>query len=149
MTFLGRQVHNLLRDFGGRDLVLGAISVLGVIATIALLRELIKLKFRIHPIVFGCLLSLGVIGGVLLEIPEERLHIVKYGGLGFLTQALAHRHGLPVWYALGFASFFSIFDEIIQHFLPYRVGDLRDVALNIVSSVWGIALIKLSVRKNA
>lgn len=65
--------------------------------------------------------------------PEEAVHLLQYGVLGFLLhRALAHRltdHGIyPVAAALG--ACIGIVDELIQWITPSRFWGLRDVWLN-------------------
>jgi VanZ family protein len=146
-TFLGRQVHRFLLSSGGKELILAAISVVAVCALLLLARELVKvqLSLRLKPLI--ALLLMAVFAAMMMPIPEETLHIVKYGGLGFLAQALVHKQGISNRLALSFVIAISIFDEVIQHFLPYRVGDLRDVGLNIASGLWGASIILICAKK--
>ncbi len=146
-TFAGRQVQLFLVSSGGKELVLAAISVAALCALLLLARELVKaeLSLRLKPLIV--LLLAAVFAALMMPIPEETLHIVKYGGLGFLAQALVHKQGVSNRLALVFLLAISIFDEVIQHYLPYRVGDLRDVGLNIVSGLWGASIILICAKK--
>ncbi len=80
------------------------------------------------------------------EITEERVHLIKYGALGFLVfRDLGRWYGswsllLAAVYAFGIAGI----DESIQFYLPYRVGDIRDVIFGGLGGVWG-ALIAASL----
>jgi len=83
------------------------------------------------------LLFLGVTAALFLNIAEERLHIVKFGFLGFLVMTssiISRKKGAILGISL------AILDEGIQTLLPYRVGDIRDVAINLLSLLWGIAM---------
>ncbi|MFN2353483.1 MAG: VanZ family protein [Desulfopila sp.] len=146
-TFIGRQIQRFLLSSGGKELILASISVVAVCALLLLARELVKaqLSLRLKPLVV--LLLMAVLAAVMMPILEETLHIVKYGGLGFLTQALVHTRGVSNRLAITFVIAISIFDEVIQHFLPYRVGDLRDVGLNIASGLWGASIIRICAQK--
>lgn len=92
----------------------------------------------------------------LYQAIEERLHLIEYGVLGWLVwRAWRARDGAqaagPGIFALDAAlslvivCFVGMVDEGIQHFLPSRVGDWRDVALDalsgllIVVSCWLVA----------
>jgi hypothetical protein len=143
-TFLGRQVLNLLRSVGGRGLIITVIILAAVGAVLLLHRELTKagVLLRLMPLVI--LLLLAVSATFMIPIVEERLHIIKYGGLGFLAQALVRDERLPCWLAVIVVMAISIIDEGIQHLLPYRVGDLRDVSLNIISGLWGMVTVQIS-----
>lgn len=73
----------------------------------------------------------------LWENPEEAVHFIEYGILGFLL-FLALRHHLNdegIYLAAFLAgSLVGIFDEIIQWIVPGRYWDIRDVGLNALSS---------------
>lgn len=142
-TFLGRQVQTVLLSAGGRDLILAVILLTGICSALFLAGEFKRagLSLKLKPLIV--LLSLAAIAAFLMPIAEERLHIIKYGGLGFLAQALVNRQIISIRWALCFLIAVSVMDEVIQHFLPYRVGDLRDVALNIVSGLWGAGVVLL------
>lgn len=71
------------------------------------------------------------------EAPEEAVHFLEYGLLGyFLFRALGlgirDKSIYPVGFLLG--SLVGLFDEILQWAMPGRYWDIRDVALNALSS---------------
>jgi VanZ family protein len=79
-----------------------------------------------------------------MEVPQERLHLVEYGGLALLlraafTESFAVRSfGEPapnadVW-TLGSATAIGWIDEAVQGALPNRQYDLRDVAFNALAA---------------
>jgi VanZ family protein len=85
---------------------------------------------------------------VSLEVPQERLHLVQYGGLALLLEAAfaerersagrspeGRRSALR---ALAAASAIGLADELVQGALPNRQYDTRDVIFNAVSA--GLAL---------
>ena len=68
--------------------------------------------------------------------PEEAIHFLEYGLLGFLLfKAFRHHiHDKSVYFAaflLG--AMIGLFDEILQWMVPLRYWDLRDVGLNALS----------------
>ncbi|MFO7723947.1 MAG: VanZ family protein [Oceanipulchritudo sp.] len=146
-TFVGRQIQGFLLSSGGKQLILASISVVAVCALLLLARELVKvqLSLRLKPLIV--LLLAALLAAMMMPIAEETLHIVKYGGLGFLAQTLVHKQGVSNRLAFAFVIAISIFDEVIQHFLPYRVGDLRDVGLNVASGLWGASIIHLCAKR--
>ena len=80
-------------------------------------------------------LAAGLIFLLLWNNPVEQVHILEYGILGYLGyRASGYREGsdsrgsLYIWLAVILAA--GLVDEIIQHFLPNRVFDPRDVAVN-------------------
>jgi hypothetical protein len=71
----------------------------------------------------------------LMERPEERVHFLEYGVLGFLVlQATGRRMAL----SLAFVILVGVADEFIQLLLPNRVGDLRDVVMNGAGGAFGL-----------
>lgn len=75
------------------------------------------------------------------RLPEERMHVIQYGLLGWLISwSLSDSPmtfcrvllGVLLGWAIGLG------DEIIQYFLPNRVYDIRDVILNGVSATLGL-----------
>ena len=79
------------------------------------------------------------------DLPDvEKIHVVLFGTLGFLCRKLFQ---LP-WALLGCA-IISLGDEVLQHFLADRVGDIRDVGINLFSACLGIFLSSiLTPKKN-
>lgn len=70
-----------------------------------------------------------------MDRPEERVHFIEYGLLGLmLVKALGGRlaPGLVVVTAVGAG------DELIQLFLPDRVGDVKDVLVNAGGGALGL-----------
>ena len=67
--------------------------------------------------------------------PEERLHFLLFGALGWLApQVMA----LP-WTIITLLSL-AVGDEVLQYFLPSRVGELRDVGVNVLAASGGLLL---------
>jgi hypothetical protein len=83
------------------------------------------------------LLALAV-PAYLLEKPEERVHFLEYGVLGFLLVRACARGGRGVAAALFLAVLAGTVDEFIQLLLPDRVGDMRDVAMNAGGGALGV-----------
>lgn len=72
----------------------------------------------------------------------ERVHVVAYGLLAFLfARAFAARGGgAAALLALLATTLFATIDEWVQWLVPVRVGEARDVALNIGSALPGLAV---------
>ena len=79
-----------------------------------------------------------------LHIPEERVHFLEYGLLGILVQKTARQ---STWTQLVMGSLFVVLvgmgDELLQWWLPNRVGDLRDVGMNALAGVLGVWMGKI------
>jgi len=75
-----------------------------------------------------------------MEVPQERLHLVEYGGLALLLRAAVAESrrvragGGRAWvtdaWTLGVATAIGWIDEAVQGILPNRMYDLRDVGFN-------------------
>jgi hypothetical protein len=79
-----------------------------------------------------------------LTSPEERLHFIEYGVLaGLLHGALGER---PAWIRAPAAALLAaaggLADETIQFYLPNRVFDWRDVALNAVAGALVVSVLE-------
>lgn len=82
---------------------------------------------------------LGIYYASTFNIPEERIHLVKYGILGFLISK-DNFSGKGLWIIfIGTLFCFSVacIDETFQYFLPMRVGDIRDVGFGSIGGFWG------------
>ncbi len=65
-------------------------------------------------------------------IVEERIHFIVFGLFGFITlQVLPPVVGFPIVFAV------AGLDEGFQAWLPDRVGDWRDVAVNVLAGISG------------
>ena len=89
----------------------------------------------ISPLLLMMYLSLSLDGW------GERIHFVEYAVLGLLiSRAVNVRtlHGIIATCCL--ITLIGVVDEIIQWFLPNRVGDMRDVFMNSVGGLSGLWL---------
>ncbi len=72
----------------------------------------------------------------------EKIHVLEYGILGYLAfRDLSKRYKKifkNILLAIFFISAIGTLDETFQKFLPYRVGEIRDVLTNVVSGLLGI-----------
>jgi len=85
-----------------------------------------------------------IIFAIQLERPEERIHFLEYGFLGFLVyKGFEKVNTLRPLVMGGFVIAVGAVDEIIQWFLPNRVGDLRDVAFNSLGGLLGLWFAKV------
>jgi hypothetical protein len=137
------QQFNILGFIVGCSVVAGAVAAIGwkwhgASAMRRILRIVIALAF------------LGI--AVSLSLPEERVHLVEYGLLGWmLAWALAGGGGWPRWWLAGVALVWGIGwgDEIIQGILPNRVYDVRDILLNGFSGTAGLIVFETGRAKGS
>ena len=73
-----------------------------------------------------------------VETPEERLHFLQYGLLGWLVWRSSAGTSYPFLLSFTIVSLIGGGDEFIQWLLPNRVGDLRDVMFNGGGGLLGI-----------
>jgi len=111
------------------------ISAVLAVAVIFLIAK--HLKFKMSP---GILLT-GILAVIILvltfkmERPEEKVHLLLFGTLGFLSMRL-----FGFWKGLCLCLVIAGLDELLQLFLPSRVGDLQDIKLNSVAAVTGVLI---------
>ena len=76
-----------------------------------------------------------------LDVWVERIHFIEYAVLGLLvSRAVDVRTLSGIIYTGCLITLIGAVDEIIQWFLPSRVGDMRDVFMNSVGGLSGIWL---------
>ena len=89
----------------------------------------------ISPLLLLTYLSLSLDGWV------ERIHFIEYAVLGLLiSRAVDVRTLSRIIYTGCLITLIGAVDEIIQWFLPNRVGDMRDVLMNTVGGLSGLWL---------
>ena len=97
------------------------------------------------------IIGMYILGMWFLKIPEEKIHFVEYGFLGFLIyQALRLDCSDPLAYGGAFilTSLLGWADEGIQYLLPNRYYQLKDVILNSMSGGLGLILTYILRREN-
>ncbi len=75
-----------------------------------------------------------------LKLPGERIHFIEYAILGILIRRACRLSVWPSWLALVFVFAVGVLDEFVQALLPNRVGELKDIWLNLAGGFWGIGL---------
>lgn len=90
-------------------------------------------------------LPLFLIVPLFLERVEERMHFITFGLFGALSMSLFSPRFAYIVCILGAAG-----DELLQFYLPDRVGDWRDVAFNVLASIGAAIFVHTTVlsRKN-
>lgn len=132
-----RQVLNVFVSHFGRPAVVVLIWVSFAAAGTAAVVCAVKFS-RNLPALFA-VLAAGIATAASFEVAEERVHLVKFGILGWLIAcSVIPKLGMRgVTAALGGGFLVAAADETLQWYLPYRVGDLRDVVFGAVGAVWG------------
>jgi len=131
-----------LSDFISKEL-LNLLSLLMSISFFLLLSVCIynkKHKLNQFLLIISPLLLLTYLS-LSLDVWVERIHFIEYAVLGLLisrTVNVRTLHGII--YTGCLVTLIGAVDEIIQWFLPNRVGDMRDVFMNSVGGLSGLWL---------
>lgn len=138
-SFFGRSLFELFLDFGSRQTLKYIIFGLGSICFLILAK---RIGWKAC-----CLLLLLFAAADYFFASEELIHIFFFGALGAsLFRDGQMKNSIPIMFSVGVL--IAIWDEILQGLLPWRVGDIRDVALNIASVCVGWSLSLLMNRRS-
>ncbi|MDL1957614.1 MAG: VanZ family protein [Candidatus Desulfofervidus auxilii] len=75
-----------------------------------------------------------------MEKPAERIHFLEYGILGILIFKATGKEIKQNIFAIILLVTIAVIDESIQYMLPNRVGDIRDIVMNLTGGVIGLWL---------
>lgn len=153
------QIRNfLVKTFGG-EVVKLAFIFLFFLTVLLYILYLLRMKRSVSRIIYSIFIfALAYL--LILRQPyfTEKIHVLEYGILGYLAfrdlSILRQGSWLTLIFvkrskknkkifknillAIFFISLIGILDETFQGFLPYRVGEIRDVVTNVVSGLLGI-----------
>lgn len=89
--------------------------------------------------------ALGLLGIYLVEIPEEKIHILEFAILGWLSARDLTSGNKKAGWALAIAFVFVVgaLDELFQGILPYRYFQYSDIMLNSLGAAWGVTLYRI------
>ncbi len=156
--FMGLLQSFLRRSLSTRNYVLlfgvGVIAAVGLTILLALTRIRERRGRR-----FGLMAIALLFGGTYMwwtstpyaEVNAvERVHFVEYGLIAFLFYRAWRPAGDPSIVILPLLAAFAVgtFDEWLQWFIPYRVGEAHDVFLNLAAIVCGL-LFSLAIQPPA
>ncbi|OGM65431.1 hypothetical protein A2893_01605 [Candidatus Woesebacteria bacterium RIFCSPLOWO2_01_FULL_39_25] len=145
---IARGLLNFLYLKIGKDalyILLSAMSVAGILLFFYYERTWNLEWKRITAFVF--LLFFFVVTMQLIEIPEEKMHILEYGFLGILVYKGYKISKHPLLRAVVFVGAIGIGDEFIQWLLPNRVGEIKDIGFNFLGGIFGILAIAIHDKK--
>jgi len=147
-SFMRQALNFLVKNLGwsGIKMMLGCLFLVGGVAAFFYLYKSRPSVMRIF--LFLCILGAGFFYALRMEIIEEQLHLIKYGLLGWFTiKDIVKPVKIPfrVLIAVLFCLSIGGIDEIFQIFLPWRVGDIRDVLLAGIGGMWGTTLFLISI----
>ena len=81
-----------------------------------------------------------------IERPEERIHFLEYGILGVLIFKATGKGTKQNIFAIILLFIIAVIDELIQYMLPNRIGDIRDIVINLTGGISGLCLGKFWYR---
>ncbi|MDD2689349.1 MAG: VanZ family protein [Candidatus Omnitrophica bacterium] len=138
------QVWVFLEKVAGSDNLVIACASLFAIFSIFVLAHAIKSKRGFLMILLNLtILSLVFVFAWQQPPFDERMHVLEYGFLGWLTCCDLNKYKsslVRILLAFLFVLLIGASDEAFQVFLPYRTGDIKDVIVNAVSGAFGITL---------
>ena len=144
ISYFGRPLQHFFEDAIGRS---GIAWMLGLTAGVLLIISGIFLVrnagwFGFLNLIWLTLLVSGLMF-YLRNNPERWYHIPLFGVLGFLSARIfSVRTGTEISLA------WAVLDEFFQHYLPDRVGDFEDVAINAICAGAGIILYLIKTQKS-
>ncbi len=129
------------------------INVLMVGSFLSILFLLFKTRTIKKISTYFLLLAVSVLLGyflITIKIAEEKIHFLEYGFLSFLTFRAINldvKSKFSYLFTFFLVSTLGWIDEIIQHFLPNRYFDLRDIIFNIIGGAIGILIVFILQRE--
>jgi len=141
------QWSEFLSEHGLAQIITGAAVALFLFLTIVWGWQRASRKQRFERVGIGILLFTAAL---LVNFPEERIHLVEYGLLGLMLgwafQGSSRWPDLwPLAVALAWMAGWG--DELIQAVLPNRVYDIRDIVLNGLAGMAGLYLFETHCEK--
>ncbi|MBN1295439.1 VanZ family protein [bacterium] len=140
----GRAIQHVIEQYLGKEFII-------VITVFFCLAGLLMFRFSVlkHPNNrFRRLISFLLVVGfyawrlTTLTVHVERFHLIEFGVLAILVCMAMQRHNQG-WGAIGWgfaaAWLVGLADELFQWWLPARVGEWRDVLINMQSGALGLA----------
>jgi len=144
LSLYGRPLQYWVADSIGYTLAAWIIG-LSLLTIICLFSySLYRFKLQLPWFHFIWFLPLFLILPLLLERVEERLHFLTFGAFGAISILLFNPRLAFIVCISGAAG-----DELFQFYLPDRVGDWRDVAMNCLASLGAGYFIYSTVKVNS
>jgi len=122
----------------GKEVLSITVNTILIITSVLVIFLFIKKRRKLMPIVLPLIIAIVFIK--MIERPEERIHFLEYGILGFLVFKAIGKEIKQIILALIFIILIGSIDEFIQYLLPNRVGDVRDIIMNSIGGIIGLWL---------
>ncbi|WP_161635193.1 VanZ family protein [Desulfovermiculus halophilus] len=131
----GRPLQHLVQEMVPLAWVGYAVTAALAIAVLYLVLRRGRVRPRPGQIASAGLAAVVLVLTFDMKRPEEKLHLLLFGALGFISIRV-----FGFWKGLGMCLAVAGFDELLQLYLPSRVGDFRDVGMNAVSGILGAVI---------
>ena len=134
-------IWNFLYTFLEQKFLSIVVNIIFIIITLLIIYFLTKKK-KSKICFFFLLIFLFLILFLItrIEKPAERIHFLEYGILGALIFKATGKGTKQNIFAIILLFIIAVIDELIQYILPNRVGDIRDVVMNITGGIIGLWL---------
>ena len=153
---LARTIQEGVQAHGGQELFLWAtFASFGLTAgwtAMAIFRGRLMLRPMAIAVLCAVGLSFAALAWSLRENPEESIHCLEYGILGWLLlRAVQHQfHSLAAPFTAAMIGIsLGIVDELIQWLIPGRYFDFRDLGINGVSVLLALAALVATTQARA
>ena len=159
---VARKIFDQFLMLFGRPTLIILVWIAFVVAALIVFRAATQLDLR-RLFAIGVIISIGILYALTFDRFEERLHLLKYGLLGWILYRDVERTKSPEGPKYNLLKWFNLFghyrvipavmvgilivsstDELVQHFTPGRVGDVRDIVFDVVGGVWGALIYRLT-----
>jgi len=139
-----KQVMDFIKGVTGEGGFLALMRGAGVIFLVSFLILIIRKRPSfLKCLIFIAVLIVGMWFCWQLKIPEEKIHLLEFALLGWLTSRDLIKPGRKikgVIFALAFTFTVGILDEVFQGVLPYRYFQWCDIGFNSAGGLWGVIL---------
>ncbi|MDP2940448.1 MAG: VanZ family protein [Candidatus Omnitrophota bacterium] len=146
-SFTQQILFYFFETFGKRQTAT-TLGIFFVLIGVAVIIYIFKQKIaNLKKLCFCWLFILGLVLSWRMPIVAERIHILEYGLLGWLTlKDASKKYFSPktIPFSLSIILVFSLMDEGFQFILPNRIADWRDVFINLIGGCWGMGLFLMS-----
>ncbi len=137
LSVFGRSLQQQVTRFVDPMWLAGAVFLVLLFALIIIKAR--RPKDAFHSRVFFVTLMLLAAGGMALHaeylVPIEVVHFLVFSCYGWLSNTV-----FGLFAGIVSVIIMSVGDEVLQHYLPDRVGDMHDVVINLISGIIGVFL---------
>ncbi len=137
LSIFGRVLQSALAIY--LDMMWVVFFVFTVLCGVLVFLCINKKKFPVPTLIIFLASVLLLLGGTALYFgylaPVESFHFLVFACFGWLSQTV-----FGTFYAMITVCSMAIGDEVLQYFLPDRVGDVHDVIINTLSGLTGILI---------